>query len=195
MRAANLDDLVPLLGFGGEVGVQALECGNQVTRNRYTRGNVHGGRKCVVRRLAHVDMVVWVDRTLFALRTNAEAQLLIRQIGNDFIGVRVRGSAGAGLIYVHWEMHVMLPGRHFAAGGDDRLSMLFAELAEFLVGTRARSLQITERMDHSCRHWFQTDGKILDCPGRGRAIECVGWHLHFAHRVAFGSEVAHRKFA
>ena len=38
------------------------------------------------------------------------------------------------------------------------------------------------------RHRLVRDGKILDGPGRRRAVQRVGRHLHLAHRVAFGAE-------
>ena len=69
-----------------------------------------------------------------ALRAEAEAQPMIRQVGDHLVGVRVGRSAGAGLVDVDREVRVVLAGGHFFAGGDDRLGEFFVELAELHVG-------------------------------------------------------------
>ena len=193
MRAANLHDVVPRLRFGGEVAVQALERGNQVATNRHSRGNVHGGRERVVRRLAHVHMVVRVDRPCFAFRAHAEAELLIGNVGDDFVGVRICRGARARLIDVDRELSVVFPGSHLLAGGDDRCGMLFVELAEFEIGAGASRFQIAESVNDGDWHWFIRHREIFDRARGGSAIEGIDGHLHFAHRIAFCSEVGHRE--
>ena len=84
-------------------------------------GDVHRRRERVVRRLAHVDVVVRMDGAFLALRADAEAQPLIGQVGDHFVGVRVGRGAGAGLVDVDREMCVVLAGGDFFARGDDRL--------------------------------------------------------------------------
>ena len=65
------------------------------------------------------------------------------------------------------------------------------KLAEFEVGLRTGSLQMTESMNHRWRQGAIGNRKILNCAGRRCAVEGVVRHLHLAHRVAFGSGVAH----
>ena len=62
--AADLDDVVELLGLGGNGVVHVLYGGNQRVLHALGGGNVHGGRKRVVRRLRHVDVIVGMNRLL-----------------------------------------------------------------------------------------------------------------------------------
>ena len=113
MRAADLDDLVPLLGLGGELARAAARArGSSLLAHDDRRGDVHRGRERVVRRLAHVDVVVGMDRAFLALRADAEAQLDVRHVGDHLVGVHVGRGAGAGLVDVDREVVVVL------AGGD-----------------------------------------------------------------------------
>ncbi len=59
--ASDLDDGVPGLGVGFELGGHGVERGEEVVADGQGRGEVHGGREGVVGGLAHVDVVVGVD--------------------------------------------------------------------------------------------------------------------------------------
>ncbi len=61
MRAADLDDLVPLLGLAVEHVVKACQRGDQLRLDRDADGDMNRGREGVVRALPHVDVVVGMD--------------------------------------------------------------------------------------------------------------------------------------
>ena len=61
MRAADLDDLVPLLRLAVEHFVKACQRGDQLRLDRDANGNMDRGREGVVRALPHVDVVVGMD--------------------------------------------------------------------------------------------------------------------------------------
>ena len=103
------------LRLGRELVVQPLERRDQVAGDGQRRGDVHRRGKRVVRRLAHVDVVVRMDRAFLALRADAEAEPLVRQVGDHLVGVHVGRRAGAGLIDVDREMGVVLAGGDFFA--------------------------------------------------------------------------------
>ena len=69
VRAADLDDVGPRLRLGIEGAVQMLQCREQPTRHLLGTGDVHGGRERIVRRLAHVHVIIGMDRLLRALLT------------------------------------------------------------------------------------------------------------------------------
>jgi len=90
MGAADLDDVGESCRLGIKGAVQMSQVRNQVVDNVFRASNVHGRRKCVIRRLAHVDMVVGVDRRL---RAHHAAQHLDRAVGYHLVGVHVGLSA------------------------------------------------------------------------------------------------------
>ncbi len=192
MRAADFHDLVPLLRLGGEIGVQPLQCRNQVAANRKSARDVHGRRESVVRRLPHVHVIIRVDGALFTLRTDAMTQLLIRHVRDYFVRIRIGRSAGTRLINIHGKMSVVLTGGDFFTCRDDGFCLLLVEFAEFLVRAGTRGFEIAERVNHCGRHRLMRNGKVLDRAGGRCAVQCVAGHLHLAHRVAFSSEAAHR---
>ncbi|MFO0768317.1 MAG: hypothetical protein U0231_16380 [Nitrospiraceae bacterium] len=71
----------------------------------FRRGDVDGGRDHVIARLSQVHMVIGMDE-LAASRT---AQQLGSPVGNDFVGIHVRGGAGAGLKNIHRKLGVRQP--------------------------------------------------------------------------------------
>ncbi len=58
VRAAGLDDVLELVGLGGERRLELLQRGQQLVRRLGQRGEVHRGGEDVVGRLAHVHVVV-----------------------------------------------------------------------------------------------------------------------------------------
>ncbi len=64
VRAADLDNVGPFLGFGIERIVQNLKRRHQAMNDFLNARDVHRRRERVVRRLGHVHMVVRVNRLL-----------------------------------------------------------------------------------------------------------------------------------
>ncbi len=129
-----------------------------------------------------------MDGPFLALRADAEAQPMVGQVGDHFVGVGVGRGAGAGLIDVDGEVRIVLAGGNFLGSRDDRLGEFLIELAEFQVGQCTGGFQVSERMDDGGRHGLECNGKVFDGARGGCAVQCVGRHVHFAHRVAFDAE-------
>ena len=94
MSAADLDDLFELLDLGFQRLVQVLQARQQVVNDLLDAGDVHRRRIGVVRGLAHVDVVVGMNRLLAA---HFAAEHLDCAVGDHLIGVHVGLGAGAGL--------------------------------------------------------------------------------------------------
>ena len=118
-------------------------------------------------------------------------KLLVRQVGDHFVGVHVGRGAGAGLIDVDREVIVVLAGGHFF----DAAMIASASFSSSLPSSRLACAQAAFRWPNAWitrgRHRLVGDGKIFDGPRGRRAVQRVGRHLHLAHRVAFGAELAH----
>ena len=127
VRPARLDDVVELARLGLECLGQAAERGQQVVRQLVEGGEVHRRREDVVRRLAHVHVVV---------RMNA----LAGERGDHLVRVHVRRGAGAGLEDVDRKLVVELARRDPVGGGGDALSLLGVEQPELGVYARGGGL-------------------------------------------------------
>ncbi len=86
-------------------------------RDLVERGQMDGRREDVVRRLAHVHVVVGVDA-------------LAGQRGDHLVGVHVRRGAGAGLEDVDRELVVQLAAGDAVGGGSDPVGLVAVEQAE-----------------------------------------------------------------
>jgi hypothetical protein len=122
VRAPGLDDVVELVGLRSSdaASARAPAAGRC---ELVERGEVHGGREDVVRRLAHVDVVVRVHA-------------LAGERRDHLVRVHVRARARAGLEDVDRELVVELAGGDPVAGGGDALGDVGVEQPE--VGVRAR---------------------------------------------------------
>ena len=95
-----------LLRLGGErARADAASAGSERDGDLARGRDVHGGRKGVVRRLAHVDVVVRMHRRLGA---ELAAEQLVGAVGDDLVDVHVGLGAGAGLPDHQREMVVEL---------------------------------------------------------------------------------------
>ena len=97
----------------------------------FRAGDMHGRRIGVVRRLAHIDMIVGMDRLL---RSHLPAQHFDGAVGDHLIGIHVRLRAGAGLPHRQREMRVELALDHFLHRLHDGLADLFVEDAQRHIG-------------------------------------------------------------
>jgi hypothetical protein len=70
VSAADLDDAGPQLGLGIDGGAEVPQCQQRLLADQLVAGKVHRSGKRVVARLAHVDVVVGMDR---GLRTERSA--------------------------------------------------------------------------------------------------------------------------
>jgi hypothetical protein len=190
MRAADLDDVVPGLGFAEQHLVEALESGDQLLGDGLSDGDVDGGGEHVVGRLPHVDVVVGVDRLL--LGEAVAAGQLDGAVADDLVDVHVRRGSRASLVDVDGELVVMLAGDDFAGRIDDRLGEIGFELAQIAVGGRGGDLDQAESANEFFRKRLAGDGEVLDGALRLGAVVRLGRHLHLAHRIFLDAELGHR---
>ena len=124
------------VGFRLQRCVQTLSAGINSRPTAQRGRDVHRRGKCIVRTLAHVHVVVRMDRAFFSLGTKPKAQLFVRQVGNHLVGVHVGRRAGAGLVDVDGKLGVMLALGHFAGRCQDGVGSLGVELVELAIGLR-----------------------------------------------------------
>ena len=108
MSTTRLDDVVILLLKALKGGDELLDCRDQLVLNRDDSRNVHSGRESIVRRLAHIDVVVRVSQL--------PAGDLVSARADDLVRVHIRLRAGAGLPYNKREMIIELPRDDLIAG-------------------------------------------------------------------------------
>ena len=94
MSATDFHDVVESLGIGRQSDVQVMQGGQQPVVDFLRRRDVHRGRKSVVRRLAEIHVIVWMDRRFCS---KLATQKFDCPVGDHLIGVHVALSAGSGL--------------------------------------------------------------------------------------------------
>ena len=118
MGAADLDDRRKGLGLGIERFLQMRQRRNKPPGNLQRARDMHGGGKAVVRRLAHIDVIVRMDRRF---RAECAAKPLVRAIGDHLVDVHVGLRAGSGLPDHQRELIVELAGDNLVGDRDDRV--------------------------------------------------------------------------
>ena len=161
----------------------------KATADLLDRGDMHGTGKAVVRGLAHVDVIVRMDR---ALRAQLTAQQLVRAIGDHLVGVHIGLGAGAGLPNHEWKVIVEPALGHLAGGPDDNPRAAAVEQAELVVHLGSGVLDEAERVDQRPRHQLGPDGEIFERALRLRAPIAVGQHRDGAEAVGLGAGFCRR---
>ena len=188
MGAADLDDIMPAAGLGGERVGEFGKRREQPNRRFDGDRDVQRGRETVVRRLAHVDMVVGVDRRLAAARAR---QLFVGDPRDHLIRVHVRLGAAARLPDRERELVVIVARDDRIGGVGDRVGEPRVE-ALASVHPRRRALDPRERVDDRQRHpLVRGEGEIMPAAFGLRAPIGVGRNLDLADAVAFDPRLAH----
>ncbi len=138
MGAADLDDVLPFAGLRGDGVVQRLHGWDQPLLHTDRRGDVHRGRKRIVGRLGHIDVIVGMDRRLAAQR---RAGKLAAAIGDHLVHVHVELGAAAGHPHMQREHVVVLAREDFVACLHDQLVGLVVESPSGMVGIRRGFLE------------------------------------------------------
>ena len=188
MGAADLDDPVPRLRLGGEFGVHGLERRQQHAGHLSRGGDVHRAREGVVRRLAHVDVIVGMHR---ALGAELAAEREVGLVGDDLVGVHVALGARAGLPHDQRKLGVELAIGNLGGRGLDRVGELGVQQAELAIGPRRRALDQPQRVHQRQRHPLPADAEVLQGSLRLRAPQPVGRDGDFAHGVGFDAGLGH----
>ena len=184
MRPPALDDPLVLRFEAFQRRYQLVDRGKQLILYDKHRRDVHGRRERVVRRLAHVDVVVGMKRFF---------QRIPRQLCpapcDDLVRVHIGLRTGARLPYDKRKMIVQRTGYHLVAGGGygRKLRLRHALRLQRMVGHRARFFQNTERMRDFTRHRLDADAylEILMASLSLSPPVFVGRHFHLAHRIMF----------
>ena len=188
--AADLDDLGERLRLVVERVPELLQGRDQAVVDFLGGGDVHGRRERVVRRLAHVHLVVRVAQRLGA---EAAAEDFDRAVGDDLVGVHVGLGARAGLPDDQREMIVELALGDLLSGPDDGGADLGVELAEVHVDLGGGALDEPEGADD--RRWLPlpADREVFQRALRLGAPVAVGRDSDFAEGV--GLDAGRRLFA
>ncbi|KAI1693803.1 hypothetical protein DdX_20443 [Ditylenchus destructor] len=184
---ADLDDMVPGFCLGGERSGQLLQRRQQQIARRQHRRDVQRGREAVVGRLAHIDVIVGMDRRL----APACPQLLVGIAGDHFVDVHVGLGARSGLPDHQWKLIVELP-RH------DRLRRVFDRRDDLglqaMLRVHPRRCLLHDRLgaNDADRHPLcQPEREILDASLRLRPPIGVRGYLDRANRIGFGAGLGH----
>ena len=184
VRAADLDDVIEGLHFGLQCLVQMLQRRQQLVDDLFRAGNVHGRRIGVVGRLAHIDVVVGVNRLL---RSHLAAEHFDCPVGDDFVGVHVRLGAGAGLPDDEREMLVEFAVDHFLGGSDDRVADGRIKALQFHVGAGGGLLDDAECAYDRQGLLFPADLEIAERALCLCAPIAVAGDFDRAERICFGA--------
>ena len=140
-------------------------------------GDVHRAGEGVVGGLAEIAMVVRMHRRFCAER---RAELLIGEVGDDFVGVHVGLRARAGLPHDQRKMRI-----EFAI--DNLLRALHDGVADFFIHQILRNIHPrrtafnnAQRANHRARHPFGAYFEVLQRSLRLRAPIFIRRHFNFA---------------
>ncbi len=181
MGPAGLDRVGELLALGVERVGQRFQHGLEISPGEQHR-EMHRGRKRVVRRLRHVDVVVGMDPGVVRARL---AQDLERAVGHDFVHVHVERDSGTRLEDVDDELVAELPGEHVLARLDDRASALLVQDPELQMSERGGLLDVHVRIDQPSRLAQAADREVLERARGLDAVVGVGGNLLLTEQVFF----------
>ncbi len=145
-------------------------------------------RDDVVRRLAHVHMVVRMDGAFLPERM---AQDLVRAVLDHLVRIHVRRGPAAGLEDVEREVSIQFPVHHLLARLDNRLADLAVEQSEFHVRLGARHLDQAERVDEPPAEADSADREVFDRPLSLDPPVCVFWDFDLPQEVFLDAELRH----
>ena len=188
MRTADLDDVLPGLRLVIQRIAQLLQRRHEAVNDFLRAGDVHRRGIGVVRRLAHIDVVVGMDGLL---RTHLAAQHLDGAIRDHLVRVHVRLSARAGLPDDEGEMIVQVSRDHFLRRAHDRGAKPLIEMPQFHIGFGGRALDDSQRPHDREGLPLQADFEIAKRTLGLRAPITVGRDFDGAKRVGLGAGFRH----
>ena len=189
VRATDLDDVVPINGFGVKRVAQGANAGKQAMREGFSCSDVHGGWKGVVGRLRSIHVVVWMNG---CFRTKHSTGEFDGTVGDDLVGVHVGLRSASRLPYTKREVVVKMAVDHVLGGGDDEVAHLGVKLLEGHVGLGSGLFEDTKSSNHAQRHGVVANVKIQQRPSGLTAVVAVGGDFEFAHGVGFNSHLTCR---
>ena len=179
MRAPGLHEVRVLPGLRGENIGELVQLLAQRLRELEVR-QAHRGRRHVVRRLAHVHVIVG---THVLVGAEAPAADLVRAIGDDLVDVHVERHARAGMEHIDNELIQQLSGEDLIASGDDRVLSLGVQPTFLAVRERSGALHADHRAHERRERLVTGDRVVLDRSLGLRAPQRVGRDLYLSERV------------
>ncbi len=116
VRTANFNDIAEGLRLVIKRGFKDVELRDKLFAKCNHRRHVHRRREDVIRTLALVDVIVWMDLTL---HTTHAAQQLTGPVCQHFVHVHIALRAGTGLPDGKGEFVGVLARQHFVGGIHD----------------------------------------------------------------------------
>ena len=121
VRAADLEDLSPLVGLLGEHPAALLQGRQQVLADAQRHRHVDRRGENIVGALAQVHVIVGMDG--LAVGKAVAAAKLDGPVGDHLVGVHIGRGAGTGLEDIHRKLVVEAAVGHLARGGDEGLDL------------------------------------------------------------------------
>ncbi len=146
--------------------------------------NMHGCRKGVIGRLAHIAVIIGMHRVFGA---DLAAQDFNGPVGDHLIGIHVGLGTGACLPDNQGEMRVQFTGSHFSGRLINGRSEITVKLALRLVYPGRCLLDNAEGMNKRPWHGFIPNGEIHQGASGLRAVIFVARDFKGAKRVGFGT--------
>ena len=174
--------------FRGDRIAQRGDRGNEALLHVDGRGDAHGRRERVVRRLRHVDVIVGVNRRVAAKRRASD---LAAAVGDHLVDVHVELGAAAGHPDVQRKHVAMLAGEDFVAGLNDQLVALIVEPLAVVVGDGGGLLQGRVGRDHLAGNQVLPDAEMFKRTLGLRAPQLVGGYFDAAEAISLFSHVGH----
>ncbi len=184
MGAADLDDAGERVFLVAQRVMKPAQCRNKIGRDPRRRGDMHCGRERVVRRLAHIDVIVGMNRLLGA---EFAAEHLVGAVGDHLIEIHIGLGAGAGLPDDKGKMIVELAVDHLARGASDGAGAALVDQSQFAIGFGGRQLDDAERANDVHRHPVMADAEILPGAFGLRAPVAIGGNLDRTEAVGLGA--------
>ena len=148
------------------------------------RRDMHRGRESVVRRLAHIDVIVGMNRILGA---ELAGEQFVGAVGDHLVDVHVGLRAGAGLPNHQRELIVELAVDDFGRRLHDRLGAPRIERAELAIDFGGGALDQRQRRDQRPRHALVADAEIIARTLGLRAPIAIGRDFDRPEAVGFGA--------
>ena len=143
---------------------------------------MHDGREGIVRRLAHIDVVIGVNGFFTA---HFAAENFDGAVGNNLVRVHVGLRARPGLPDDQRKLTGQRAVDNIIGGLNNRLTQFGVKDGELHVGLRRRFFLDAEGADEGARHTFVTDAEILDRALCLRAPVAVAGDADFTEGIGF----------
>nr|GFC86154.1 hypothetical protein [Tanacetum cinerariifolium] len=191
VRAANFNHVLEFLRLALQRVAQLRDARNRGFNQDFVGRDVHGRRESVVRALALVHVVVGRQKLLLVAQQAAVQHMAA--VGDYLIHVHIRLRARARLPHYQRKSIGELAGQNLVGHLANEVGLFGVEHTRVAVGEGGRFFQIREGLNNFFWHLIDIlrNREVLDATlGLGAPVG-VGGHLHLAHGVFFGPELAH----